>query len=138
MRDAGIVIKMRWAGVILMFATSLGFAASHCPDPKLRQAAIGGDTIRGVVTLHNSALKRSNVRLHFSSGKTAWVGTTDENGRFAISSMPPGEYRLDVSGWGRTTVQLIPEPDKSMGGRLPSWVLILRDNACVVTLTSYP
>lgn len=61
---------------------------------------------------------------------------TDENGGFATSSMPPGQYRLDVNGWGSTTIQLSLEPENRMGGKIPLWGLILTDNACVVTVIS--
>lgn len=128
---------MRWSALTLILVTSLAFAASKCTDPELRQAAIRGDAIYGVVTLHNTPLKFSHVRLRLSSGKTAWDGTTDENGRFATSSVSPGEYRLDVSGWGSTTIQLSPEPDKRTRGKIPMWGLILSDNACVATIMTY-
>ena len=128
---------MRWSALTLILITSLGFAASNCPDPKQRQAAIRGDRILGVVTLHKTPLKFSHVRLRLSSGKTAWDGTTDENGGFVTSIMPPGEYRLDVSGWGSTTIQLGPEPDNRMGRKIPLWGLILSDNACVGTIVTY-
>ena len=127
---------MRWSAFTLILATSLGFAASHCPDPRLRQAAIGGDTIRGGVLLHKKPLKFSRVRLYSSSGKTAWIGTTDKNGTFTTSRMPPGDYRLEVSGWGIATVQLSPELDKGTGNQIPAWSLILIDNACVGTAMS--
>ena len=127
---------MRWFALTLILVTSLGFA-SNCPDLKLRQAVIRGDAIRGVVTLHKKPLKSAHVRLHLSSGKTAWDGTTDENGRFATSNMPPGEYRLYVSGWGSATIQLSPEPEKRTSGKIPIWGLILSDNTCVVTFIEY-
>jgi hypothetical protein len=46
--------------------------------------------------------------------------------------MPQGDYRLEVSGWGSTTVQLDPETDVGNGGKIPEWRLILTDNSCVV------
>ena len=128
---------MRWSALILLLAASLGFAASRCPDPTLRQAAIHGNTIRGIVTLHKKPLKATHVRLLFSSGKVAWAGTTDKSGRFVTSRMPPGDYLLQVSGWGRTTVQVNPETDLGIGGKTPQWFLSLTDNSCVVTAITW-
>lgn len=134
MRHMGrYIYEMRWSALTMILATSLGFALSHCPDPKLRRATIRGDTVRGVVTLHKKPFKLSHVRLLFSSGKAAWAGATDDNGRFTTSRMPPGDYVLEVSGWGRTTVQVNPETDLGIGGKTPEWFLILSDNSCVVT-----
>ena len=125
---------MRWPALTLMLAASLCFAAHRCPDARLRQATIGGDTITGGVVLHKKPLKFAQVRLDSSSGKTVWTGITDKNGRFATNKMPPGGYRLEVSGWGSTTVHLSPEVDKGFGGQTPAWSLLLIDNACVTTI----
>jgi hypothetical protein len=120
---------MRWSGFLLIFVSSLCLSSS-CPPPALRQAAIGGDTISGVVLLDNGPLKFAQVRLYFSSGKTAWNGKTDKDGRFTIAKMPPGHYRLVVRGWGSTTVQLNPEIDKRFI-QDPVWNLSLQDHECV-------
>jgi hypothetical protein len=118
----------------LVLATTLCNAAPRCPDPRLRQAIIGGDTITGGVLIHKKSLKFAQVRLYVSSGTTAWNGRTDKNGRFAIDKMLPGVYRLEVSGWGSTTVQLKPELNKGPFGQIPAWDLMLIDNACVATM----
>jgi hypothetical protein len=97
----------------------------------LRLAIIGGDTITGGVLIQKKPLKFAQVRLYFSSGTTAWSGRTDENGRFAINKMLPGVYRLEVAGWGSTTVQLKPELNKGPFGQTPVWDLMLIGNACV-------
>jgi hypothetical protein len=73
------------------------------------------------------------VRLYSSSGKTAWIGTTDKNGRFATTKMPPGDYRLEVSGWGSTKVHLNPEFNKGPFDQIPAWHLLFTDNACIAT-----
>jgi Carboxypeptidase regulatory-like domain len=99
----------------------------------LRQAVIGGDTISGAVLMHKKPLKFAQVRLYSSSGTAAWNGTTDKNGRFTISKMQPGVYRLEVSGWGSTAVQLKPELNRGPFGQTPAWDLMLTDNACVAT-----
>jgi hypothetical protein len=97
----------------------------------LRLAIIGGDTITGGVLIHKKPLKFAQVRLYFSSGNTVWKWRTDKNGRFAINKVLPGVYRLEVSGWGSTTVQLNPELNKGPFGQRPVWDLLLIDNACV-------
>ena len=127
---------MRWFAVTLILATSMSLAASRCPDPRLRQAAIGGDAIRGGVLLHKKPLKFAQVRLYFSSGETAWVGTTDQYGAFTTDKLLPGDYRLEVSGWGSTRVRVNPELDRGFGGQTPTWSLLLSDNACVGTSIS--
>src|ERR1700676_4109726 len=125
---------MRWTVLTLFLSASLCLAAPRCPDPRLRQATIGGKRITGGVLLHKKALKFAKVRLYSSSGETAGVGTTDKNGRFASDNMPSGDYRLDVSGWGSTTVHLNKEFDKGPFGQIPVWDLLLIDNACVGTI----
>jgi len=77
------------------------------------------------------ALKFAQVRLYVSSGTAAWSGRTDKNGSFAINKMLPGVYRLEVSGWMTTVVQLKPELNKGPFGQTPAWNLMLIDKACV-------
>src|SRR4029077_3352391 len=128
---------MRRLALVLILAASLCVGATRCPDPRLRQAVIRGDTIAGSVVRRNKALMFAPVRLYSSSGKTAWVGKTwktDKDGRFTIHKVPQGEYRLDVSGWGSTNVQLNPRRgDEGVGNKIPVWNLFLIDNACIVT-----
>jgi Carboxypeptidase regulatory-like domain len=124
---------MHWLALTMILAASLCIAAPHCPDPRLRQATIGGDTITGGVVLHKKPLKFAQVRLYSSSGKTAWIGTTDEKGRFTTNEMPPDDYRLEVSGWGSTTVHLSPEVDKGFRQK-PAYDLLLDNNACVAAV----
>jgi hypothetical protein len=125
---------MRRLALVLILAASLCVGATRCPDPRLRQAVIRGDTIAGSVVRRNKPLMFATVRLYSSSGKTAWVGKTDKNGRFTINKVPQGEYRLDVSGSESTNVQLNPRRgDEGVGNKMPVWNLFLIDNACVVT-----
>ena len=99
---------MRSIAITMFYLTSLCFA-SHCPDSRLRQVVIGGDTIDGSVVLHRKALKSAQVRLYLSTGETAWVGMTDKDGSFHITRLRPDTYRLDVQGWGSTTIRLDPK-----------------------------
>jgi len=117
----------------LILAATLCSAASRCPDPKLQEAAIGGNTINGGVVLHKKPLKFAKVRVYSSSGETAWIGKTDKNGAFKTAQLPPGDYRLEISGWGSTTIHLNPEIDKGFR-QTPVWNILLVDNACVATI----
>lgn len=100
---------MKCGAVTVVLALSLCVTASHCPDPQLQEAAIGANTINGGVVLHKRPVKCAKVRLYSSSGKTAWIGKTDKDGRFKTDQLPPGNYRLEISGWGSTTIHLNPE-----------------------------
>ena len=84
------------------------------------------------MALQDKPLTFAAVRVYSSSGKTAWMGTTDANGRFRTSTLPPAKYRLEVDAWGSTVVQLNPELDKGFGGGIRTWHLLLFDNACVL------
>ena len=86
---------MRWIAIMLVFVASV-CCAKRCPDPRLQQAVIGGETIDGSVRLHNKPLKFAQVRLYFSNGESAWVGKTDKDGGFHIRQLRPDTYRLDV------------------------------------------
>jgi hypothetical protein len=61
------------------------------------------------------------------------IGTPNKNGRFNTSRLPPGDYRLEVDGWGSTAVHLNPELDKGFGGQIPAGDLLLIENAGVGT-----
>jgi hypothetical protein len=117
----------------LILAATLCNAASRCPDPKLKEAAIGGSTIDGGVVLHKKPVKFAKVRLYSSSGQTAWIGKTDKDGRFRTAQLPPGDYRLEIIGWGSATIHLNPEIDKGFR-QTPVWNILLIDNACVATI----
>lgn len=123
---------MRRSGLLVIFAASLCFAGPRCPDPRQRQASIGGNTIRGNVNLHKKAVKFAHVRIYFSSGKTAWAGATDANGNFTSNGLDPGDYRLQIERWGSITVRLDPNSHKTTGNKTPLWRLFLSDHSCVM------
>jgi hypothetical protein len=52
----------------LSLAATLCNAASQCPDPKLQEAAIGGNTINGGVVLHKKPVKFANALVFLSWG----------------------------------------------------------------------
>ena len=92
------VIKIKCALVTVVLALSLRAIASRCPDPRLQETAIGGNTINGGVVLHKKPVKFANVRLYSSLGETAWIGKTDKDGTFKTAQLPPGDYRLEIGG----------------------------------------
>ena len=69
---------MRWIAITLVFVTSVCYA-KRCPDPRLQQAVIGGETIDGSVRLHNKPLKFAQVRLFFSKWRVR-LGREDRQG----------------------------------------------------------
>jgi hypothetical protein len=117
----------------LILPATLCNAASRCPDLKLQEAAIGGNTINGGVVLHKKPVKFANVHLYSSSGETAWIGKTDKDGTFKTAQLPPDDYRFEISGWGSATIHLNPEIDKGFR-QTPVWNILLIDNACVATI----
>ena len=120
--------------LVIGIVVSAACCAQRCPDPKLQQAAIGGDTIYGYVSLQQKPLKSAQVRLLFN-GKTSWAGLTDGNGSFEIKGLRPGTYRLSVTGWGSTTVRVDPALTHSFGnGQMLNYSLLLRDDGCVWTV----
>ena len=90
---------------------------------------IGGDTINARVSL-TKPLTLAQVRLYFSTGKTAWVEVTDKDGGFRITHLPPGTYRLEVRGWGSTTIRLDPKLN-NFGTQVPDWDVELMEDECV-------
>jgi len=106
-----------------------------CSDTSLQQAVIGGNSIDGSVRLHNKPLKFAQLRLLFSNGKTAWVGTTDKDGGFHIRDLRPDTYRLDVRGWGNTTIRIKPDLSKLPNGQALFYSVMLMDGECIGTTT---
>jgi hypothetical protein len=110
--------------------------AQRCPDPKMRQATIGGDAINGYVSLQQKPLKSAQVRLLFN-GKTCWVGSTNDTGSFQITGLRPGNYRLTVNGWGSATIRVSPDLTKSFGnGQTLNYSVMLVDKECIWTITA--
>ena len=125
---------MRWIAITLVLVTSVCYA-NHCPDPRLQQAVIGGDTIDGSVRLHHKPLKFAQLQLFFSNGKHAWVGTTDKDGRFHIRQLRPDTYRLDLRGWGSTTIRISPDLNKLSNGQTVFYSVQLMEGECIGTTT---
>jgi hypothetical protein len=113
---------------LLALPASLTFASS-CPDPNVGEPLIGGSSIHGGVEVKHKPLKFTPVRL-YSAGKLSWSGKTDGEGRFEIHNLVSGKYRLDVSRWGTTNVELKHELDKTGTGQIPYYYLVLLDNGC--------
>ena len=99
----------------------------------LQEATIGGNTVNGGVVLHKKPVKFANVRLYSSLGETAWIGKTDKDGAFTTAQLPPGDYQLEIGGWGSTTIHLNPAIDEGFH-QTPVWNILLVDNGCVATI----
>jgi hypothetical protein len=123
---------MRWIAITLVIATSVCYA-NRCPDPRLQQAVIGGETIDGSVRLHNKPLKFAQVRLFFSSGESAWVGKTDKDGGFHIRKLRPDTYRLDLRGWGSSSIRISPDLNKLSNGQTVFYSVQLMEDECIAT-----
>ena len=76
-------------------------------------------------------LNFARVLLYFSTGKTAWVATTDKHGNLCIAHLRPDTYRLDVRGWETTTIRLDPTLSKLSNEQVPNWAAQLMDNECL-------
>jgi hypothetical protein len=107
-------------------------AASGCHDPRLREAAIGGDTIYGIVFQKNGKpLRNAQVKIYVSStAKTAWVWRTDEDGKFTAPKLRRVAYRVDITGWGSAVVKVGSEQEK-VGEQTINWRVEFGDDGCV-------
>lgn len=121
---------MKYAALAVIFSACLCIASSRCPDPRLQEVTIGGNTITGGVVTHKKAVRFIEVRLYSSAGETAWVGKTDKDGWFRTSKLEAGDYRIEIDKWGSTTIHLNPEIDKGFMQK-PVWELLFIDNGCV-------
>jgi Carboxypeptidase regulatory-like domain len=116
--------------VSLVFFASSCFAASRCPDPKMGQAAVGGDSISGVVLVHGEPFQFAVLGLYSTSGKLIRTATTNKKGRFTLPKLAPGKYSLNVPDWGSTSFQVSPKLDRDFPQK-PNWFVTLTDNECV-------
>jgi hypothetical protein len=111
---------------ILLSATT---ARGQCPDSALRSAKIGGSAIDAHVVIAKKPLRSALVVL-VSNGKTVWTGVTDKEGAFRVDRLPQGDYKLTVTGWGSTSIQL-GRTDLVFGHQQAYWSLMLFDHGCV-------
>jgi hypothetical protein len=121
----------KWIIFVLAFTSFLSYAAS-CPDPRLRDSLIGGDSIVAWVELKHKPLKCTQVALYFA-GKPIWRGKTDEKGRFEIDKLASGKYWLTVSRWGGANVELRETLGNLGNGQRMNYSLLLFDGGCVAT-----
>lgn len=77
-------------------------------------------------------VKRAVVKVYFSpSGKSEWVWTTDEDGKFTTGRLAPGSYRLEVGGSAGATVRLNPALSHLRNGQVVNWNLTLTEDGCI-------
>jgi len=77
---------MHRLALALMLAAPLCVGKTQSPNQRLRQAVVRGDTIAGIAVRRDQPLMLAPIRLYSSSGKAAWIGTTDKNRRFVIKT----------------------------------------------------
>ena len=126
MRCVGLLFFVVWCSLIVS-----ALAASRCHDPKLREAAIGGDTIYGIVFQNGKPLRNAQVKVYVSStAKTAWVWRTDEDGKFTTPKLRRLAYRVEITGWGSAVVKVGSEQEK-LGQQTINWRVEFGDDGCV-------
>ena len=100
---------MRYWALAFIVWCSLSVSAqafSRCHDPKGREVAIDEDTISGIVFQNGEPLRHAQVKVYSSTGKTAWVWRTDQDGKFTTPKLRRGAYRVDITGWGSALVKV--------------------------------
>jgi len=106
---------------------------SRCPDPRLRQAEIGGDRITGVVLRQGKPVNGARVKVYSSSssGKTEWVGGTDKAGSFTSKHLAPGSYLLELNDWGKTMAATVKLNGAKVPGTPGYFVTLTTDDGCI-------
>jgi hypothetical protein len=105
-------------------------AESRCHDPSGREAAVGGDTIFGMVFQNGKPLRNAQVKVYSSTRKTAWVWRTDQEGKFTTAKLRRGAYRVEITGWGSAVVKVGSEQDR-LGQQTINWTVDFGDDGCV-------
>lgn len=128
-------IPMRYWALSLAFIVwcSLNVSAqagSRCHDPSGREAAIGGDTISGIVFQNGKLLRHAQVKVYFSTGKTSWVWRTDQEGKFTTPKLRRGAYRVDITGRGSAVVKVGSQQER-LGEQTINWTVDFGDDGCV-------
>jgi hypothetical protein len=82
-------------------AAPAAIAGASSPQTQPASASV---TLRGTVrTSRGAAVPGATVRIrHVASGK-GWGTLTDEDGQFAVTDLPPGEYRIEAQQLGLGT-----------------------------------
>jgi hypothetical protein len=75
------------------------------------------------------AVKIVRYSEYSSSSKKVWTGRTNREGWSRTSTLASGDYRVEVDGWGSTTVRVNPELDKGHI-QIGEWHVLLMDNGC--------
>ena len=127
-------IRMRywalWVAFVVCLSSMSARAGSRCNDPKGREVAISGDTISGIVFQNGKPLKHAQVKIYSSTGKTAWVWSTDQEGKFTTPKLRRGAYRVNITGWGTALVKVGAEQEQ-LGQQTINWTVDFGDGGCV-------
>jgi hypothetical protein len=130
------ILHMRFwiLSIAFLMSCSMSMSAqaeSRCHDPRGREAAIGGDTIYGIVFQNGKPLMNAQVKVYVSStAKTAWVWRTDEDGKFNTPKLRRVAYRVDITGRGSAVVKVGSEQEK-LGQQTINWLVQFGDDGCV-------
>lgn len=115
--------------IILLISEPL--LAAECRDTQRRSVEIGGDAISGYVAKSaRKPLRGALVRLYAGNDLVA-TDHTNHEGRFTLRHLSPGKYRLSVTDWGETTVEVNPKRDRPFLPQQPAWGITLSDSGCV-------
>ncbi len=119
----------------LGIVSALGFAvvlwaipAEACWQTVRPNAIVHGDYVQGHAFRSGKALVHSHVLLRKLSQELVAQAVSDGDGRFVLSQVPPGTYRLVVHGWGEAEVEVQPASVK-MGNQILR--LISVDDGCL-------
>ena len=125
----------RWCVVFLVLSWSLTAAGEQCADGFRNPIAIGGHVLYGFVFRQANkpveAVKFAMIAVYSLAGKKIYAGVTNKDGEFGTGTLPAGDYRIVVDGFGSYQVKLDPRIDATGGPDSPFFTLWLVENGCV-------
>jgi|SRR5581483_7113962 len=123
-------VGISFAFAVWCFLSVSAQAESRCHDPRGRETAIGGNTIYGMVFQNGKPLRNAQVKIYSSTGKTAQLWRTDQDGKFTTAKLRRGAYRVEIAGWGSAVVKVGSE-QAGFGQQTINWTVGFGDDGCV-------
>jgi hypothetical protein len=125
----------RWCVVFLVLSWSLAAAGEQCPDGFQNPIAIGGNVLYGFVLRHADKppvepVKSTKISVYSSARNKIYAAVTSKDGEFYTGTLPAGDYRIVVDGFGSYQVKLDPRIDATGGADSPFFTLWLVENGC--------